>query len=209
MSPIRTAKEIARHLFYTVGIRRNAYHLNALSRVEKFSRIYQEGVWSLGRHDTPLSGNGSSMAATEKLRRALPEFINQLGVGKLIDVGCGDFTWMSQLELSCRYVGIDIVPWLVERNIAEFASARREFRAEDIVNSPAPKGDLILCREELFYLSIEDGIAALRNMLASGYSHLLLTTDRVTSFNAQIVSGDFRIINLERPLRASRAFAKN
>jgi len=202
MSLVRTGKEVARHLLHRLGYRRKQAHLSDANRAGRFSAIYEGKVWSFGRDDIPLSGTGSSIEATAGLRTALPQIVRRLGAGRMVDVGCGDFVWMSRIDLPCDYVGVDIVPWLIARNAEMYASPTRDFVTRDVVIEPAPPGDLILCREVLFHLSLADGIAALRNMLDSGCSHLLLTTDRVTSFNADIESGDFRLINLEkRPYR--------
>lgn len=198
MGLVRTAKEVARHLLHSAGYRRRQEHLARDNREDRFSTIYQDEVWSFGRSDIPLSGTGSSLEATAKLRAALPELVRRLNVGTLVDIGCGDYHWMSRIELPCDYLGVDIVPWLIERNNERYGTERTRFLKADIVAEPGPSGDLLLCREVLFHLSLEDGVAALRNMVASGCSHLLLTTDRATVFNAQIESGDFRLINLER-----------
>ncbi|MFA9200299.1 MAG: class I SAM-dependent methyltransferase [Cypionkella sp.] len=202
MSATRTIKELIRHLRHRAGFRRREAHLAAASRGERFASIYSDRVWTLGRADVPLSGTGSSLAATEDLRKALPGVVRELGVETLVDVGCGDFTWMSQIDLGCRYVGVDIVPSVIEHNRQAHGSQTRQFMVHDIVAEPAPAGDLILCREVLFHLSFADGLAALRNMASSGARYLLLTTDRVTDFNADIETGDFRLLNLEkRPYR--------
>lgn len=198
MGLVRTAKEVARHLLHSLSYRRQQDHLAGASRADRFSAIYQDGVWSFGRSDIPLSGTGSSLEATANLRSALPELVRRLKVETLVDIGCGDYHWMSSIDLPCDYVGVDIVPWLIERNNERYGSDKVRFQRGDIVAGPGPRGDLLLCREVLFHLSLEDGMAALRNMAASGCSHLLLTTDRATAFNAQIETGDFRLINLER-----------
>lgn len=198
MGLVRTAKEVARHFLHSVGYRRRQEHMVGDSRADRFSAIYEKEVWSFGRSDIPLSGTGSSLDATVNLRSALPDLVRRLNVGTLVDVGCGDYNWMSRIDLPCDYVGIDIVPWLIERNSEKYGSDKVRFLTGDVVAEPPPKGDLLLCREVLFHLSLEDGIAALRNMVASGCSYLLFTTDHATVFNAEIESGDFRLVNLER-----------
>lgn len=198
MSTIRTIKELIRHLRHRMGFRRKEAHLLAGGRSDRFASIYRDRVWTLGRDDVPLSGTGSSLDATQELRAALPTVIRNYDVTKLVDVGCGDFTWMSQIELGCDYLGLDIVPSVIEHNRTNHAAPDREFKVHDIVAEAAPSGDLVLCREVLFHLSFDDGLAALRNMAAKGSRYLLLTTDRITDFNADIETGDFRLLNLER-----------
>ena len=209
MAIVRTGKEVARHLLHSVGIRRRLPHLAGESRAARFQSIYDDRTWSYGRDDIPLSGEGSSVEATASLRSALPRLLDQLGARLLLDVGCGDFTWMAHTQLPCRYIGVDIVPSVIERNSQRYADQMRSFHLCDIVEEPAPSADVILCREVLFHLSLADVRAALRNMLASGCGHLLLTSDRGTEFNSDIESGDFRQLNLERaPFRLPRPLGR-
>lgn len=198
MSKIRTLKEVLRHLLHVAGVRRRQAHLDAPDRHERFARIYRERVWTLGRDDVPLSGTGSSITATAALRQSLPELVQRFDVRRFVDIGCGDCTWMSTIDLGCDYLGVDIVPSVVKNNIEAYGGPSRQFMVHDIVADKAPPGDLILCREVLFHLSLVDGLAALRNMAASGATYLLLTSDRATDFNAEMRTGDFRLLNLER-----------
>jgi SAM-dependent methyltransferase len=196
---IRTLKEVVRQVLYLCGWRRDLPHLRPATRAERFGQIYATGVWAHGDASTPGSGAGSSLEATAKLREELPRLIERLGVRSLVDVGCGDFTWMQSIALPCRYVGVDIVPAVIEANTARFGSPKRRFMVCDAVKEPAPEGELALCREILFHLSFEDAEAALRNILAGERRYVAATTDRGTGFNANIASGDFRLLNLERP----------
>lgn len=195
----RTAKEAARHFLYRLGLWRRRQI--AGDRREHFEAIYDDKVWSYGRDDIPLSGEGSSLGATQILCDALPRLLQEMEARRILDVGCGDFTWMRSVELPCHYIGVDLVPSVIDANRSQFASQSREFRLCDAVQDPLPAADVVLCREMLFHLSFSDALAALQNMLATGCTHLLLTSDRGTSFNSDIESGDFRLLNLQkRPL---------
>jgi SAM-dependent methyltransferase len=198
MSLKRTAKEAARHFLYRTGLRRGPTHAAAGDRRERFAAIYEGKVWSYGRDDIPLSGEGSSIAATSVLRSSLPRVLEELGVRRMLDLGCGDFTWMSEVELPCDYVGVDIVTSVIEANQKAFSSKSREFQLADAVQDHLPQADVVLCREVLFHLSFADAFAALQNILATGCTHLMLTSDRETSFNSDIATGDFRLLNLQR-----------
>ena len=91
---------------------------------------------------------------------------------------------------------------MIIQNQRQFASPQRSFLVLDFVESIPPHADVVLCREVLFHLSFEDALAGIRNALASGCSHFLLTSDSSAGFNADIQSGDFRALNLEkRPFR--------
>ncbi|RYY26485.1 MAG: class I SAM-dependent methyltransferase [Sphingomonadales bacterium] len=201
---LNTAKEIARHLVFKMRLRRPKQHVRA-GRAETFSTIYSDGTWVHGRDDVPSSGEGSSLPATTQLRASLPGLLDRLQATSVLDIGCGDFTWMQALDLPCPYVGVDIVGSVIAQNQAQFGSLRRKFIELDAVTDPLPTADIVLCREVLFHLSFADGLALLRNALATEARYLIMTTDRGTVFNSDIATGDFRPLNLERaPFRLPR-----
>ena len=204
---IRTLKEFIRHLLHIVGVRRKLDYLRHSDRGARFAEIYKTGVWTRGDASAPGSGQGSSLEATESIRGRIPELLKELGTLRILDVGCGDFTWMSHIDLPCHYIGVDIVPSVIEDNIRLYGSANREFFLADSVTDPLPDADTILCREVLFHLSFADGISALKNIMSKQRQFIILTTDKDTSFNADIESGDFRTLNLARkPFRLPLPF---
>jgi SAM-dependent methyltransferase len=197
----RTAKEILRHLIRRFVARAKAADSEPPSRKERFSLIYRHGLWTDGDPAVPLSGGGSTLQATQTIRERLPELLQDLQCETLLDVGCGDFTWMSTVALPCRYIGADVVPSVIESN-SKFADDRRTFVLHDAVNEQLPEADVVLCREVLFHLSLEDALSVLRTILRSERSYLVATTDARTLFNGDIETGDFRLLNLEkRPFR--------
>jgi SAM-dependent methyltransferase len=129
----------------------------------------------------------------------LPELLARLNTKTILDVGCGDFNWMRELELGCQYIGVDVASCVIEQNIRNYAAANRRFYALDATTDPLPPADTILCRDIFFHLSFADIWALIRNMRRSGVSTLIATNDAVTEFNADIQSGDFRLINLTKP----------
>ena len=147
------------------------------------------------------SGVGSSSRYTRNLRRLLPRLVSKYRVRSILDVPCGDFAWMKQIpfDKETRYVGGDIVGELVERLQRDFAAPNRRFERLDVIASPLPKADLLICRDCFIHLSNADVLKALDNIIASGASYLLTTTYRFGRINADIVTGQFRVINLEAP----------
>ncbi|MEI8356602.1 MAG: methyltransferase domain-containing protein, partial [Deltaproteobacteria bacterium] len=142
------------------------------------------------------SGSGSEVANTGKIRTELPRVIENLKVESLLDVGCGDWNWMRLVELPCEYIGVDIVPSVIARNVAEFGATGRSFYVLDAVEEPLPDCDAIFLREVVFHLSFLDARKLLRNILQSRARFLFATTDSDTTANTDIRSGDFRILNL-------------
>jgi hypothetical protein len=174
----------------------------------RFSRIYADGIWRNGEVDLPASGRGSSLAATETVRANLPAFLNDLGVRTLLDIGCGDFTWMRTVALQQSYVGVDIVRSVVEKNSIEFDSSNRRFLYANAITDDLPDADAVLCREVLFHLSFADILQLLANVAARPRRYLIATTDDVIGFNADAATGDFRLLNLRRkPFRLPEPIA--
>lgn len=169
-----------------------------LGRRQRFRLIWALDLWGGG---AARSGQGSTLEATRRLRTALPSALAELGVGVLVDVPCGDFGWLCGVDLgSVRYVGIDIVPEIVARNRERFGeSERRRFVVGDAAREPLPAGDAILCRHLLPHLSFDDALRVLEQCRRSGARWLLTTTFAVVKSNHDVVTGDFRAINLERP----------
>jgi SAM-dependent methyltransferase len=173
-------------------------HLKRQTPSDRFEEIYAQGVWQKGDQEIPKSGPGSSLQATDSLRRHLSNILDEIAAKTLLDVGCGDFTWMNQIELRQNYVGVDIVPSVIADN-ARYAGPKRQFLCIDAVSGDLPEADIILCRETLFHLSFADGRRLLRNAFSRPRSWFLCTTESDTWFNADIHTGDYRPLNLRRP----------
>ncbi len=174
-------------------------HLLEDTLAGRFSAIYRNRVWLNDRRSGSLSGLGSEGASTAAIRRELPAELARLGAETLLDVGCGDFTWMNEVELPCRYIGIDIVPDVVAAAEMVYGSATRSFLVLDATSTPLPAADIVLCREVLFHLSFADIWRLLANVRRSGARFLIATNDTGHRINADILSGDFRLLNLRRP----------
>jgi SAM-dependent methyltransferase len=209
MSVVRTSKEMIRDLIAKAGlsgidltIRRlrgqNVDHLFRASLSERFSAIYENRVWLNGRTVGSLSGSGSELENTEGVRRGLAELLRSLDTRCLLDVGCGDFTWMKEVSFPFRYVGIDIVPGVIAANNASYSSAQRSFQVGDATCDPLPQADATLCREVLFHLAFVDVWRVVENIQKSGSSYLIATNDNNLKYNADVLSGDFRMLNLHR-----------
>lgn len=191
---VRTMKEIARHNLHRLGWSRSDPHLQRAERRDRFSEIYSKGVWRHNDPETPLSGVGSSVRATTAVREQLPGVLRQLDCRSLLDLGCGDLTWMRGLDLGVDYIGADIVEDVIQRNRSIMPSA--QFHVVDATRDALPAANVVLCREVLFHLSFEDIKAVLSNIRGGGFEYLIATSDQGTRFNADIVSGDYRMLNL-------------
>lgn len=163
---------------------------------EVFGEIYRRNIW--GYKET-ASGGGSTLHNTQRVREVLPRLVGDLGVRTLVDLPCGDFHWLSQIELPIsHYIGGDIVSELVERTVSKHSRADRKFLQLDICNDPLPEADLLLCRDCFIHLSEDMIFQAIDNIVRSNIRYLLTTT-YPDGQNRRIRTGDFFSIDLCAP----------
>ena len=184
----------------TVAERRfaeDAQQLSDLSLQKRFERIYETNLWS---DPESRSGVGSSLDATRVLRTELPRALRRLEARTLLDVPCGDFTWMEHVDLTgIAYTGGDIVPTIVEQNNRLHANATRRFVTLDLTTDPLPAADVLLCRDCLVHLSYANIRAVLANVTRSSVRYLLTTSFPGRNDNYDVVDGDWHALDLQAP----------
>src|SRR4051812_20799862 len=95
-----------------------------------FTQIHDQNIWG---YEESVSGAGSTLRYTEGLRHSLPALLRELGITSMLDLPCGDFHWMAQMELPVQeYIGADIVAPLIAKNQAAHARPGRDFRVLDL-----------------------------------------------------------------------------
>ena len=162
---------------------------------EVFSQIYNENHW---QSTESRSGTGSDDVQTKEVRRIIERVIADCSIASMTDIPCGDFHWMEKVTLprEFQYYGFDIVDALITANTKKFGTSTKVFQWADITSSSLPKVDLIFCRDCLVHLSYDAIIKAVDNIKATG-SKYLLTTTFTNHENRNIVSGNWRPVNLE------------
>jgi hypothetical protein len=160
-----------------------------------FEEHYRTNAW---RGDESASGTGSSLAATEVVRTILPQIVRRFGIASLLDIPCGDFNWMQHLDLPIsRYIGADVVEELIAENRRRFSDSKRTFLSLDLTTDPLPPSDLVLCRDCLFHFSFFDISRAIANIMRSDVKLLLTTTYPTLHRNRNVVTGEWRPLNLQ------------
>jgi hypothetical protein len=167
-----------------------------LSSEETFRDIHRRHHWT---GSASPSGAGAAEEQTARLRAELPALLTDLGVRSLLDLPCGDYSWMATIDLPVeRYIGADLLPELIAPLQGRYGDARRRFMVLDLTRDTLPAADLLLCRDCLVHLSLVDIRLALSNVARSGISWLLTTTFPEGAENEDIVTGDWRLLHLER-----------
>lgn len=151
-------------------------------------------------NEESISGPGSSLLQTAEIRRSLPLLFASFEINSMLDAPCGDYNWLRHVDLKLeKYVGIDIVPSIIEQNRARYGSQNRKFFVSDVSADFLPQCDLILCRDCLVHLSFAEISSAILNFRNSGAKYLLTTTFPKTKVNLDIQTGDWRPLNFQLP----------
>lgn len=174
-----------------------AEELKQLGLRERFERIYSTNLWS---DPETRSGVGSTLDSTRVVRAELPEALGKLGARIMLDVPCGDFSWMQHVDLGgVGYIGGDIVPSIVERNQQLYASESRRFIQIDLTRDDLPAADVLLCRDCLVHLSYANIRAIFANVARSKIRYVLMTSFPGRKDNYDVPDGDWRALDFQAP----------
>ena len=184
----------------TIAEQRFAEHKHELLKLglqERFERIYHTNLWS---DPETRSGTGSSLDSTRVLREKLPDVLHQLGTRVLLDIPCGDFSWMDHVDLSgISYIGGDIVRSIIESNREEKSGEDRSFIEIDLTRDVLPDADVLLCRDCLVHLTYANIARVLDNVRRSNIRYVLMTSFPGRGDNADVEDGDWRPLDFEAP----------
>lgn len=163
---------------------------------ETFRTIFHTNRW---RNQQTVSGPGSTLNATRLVRAVLPGVLADLGVKTIVDAPCGDDHWMPHLEYPFDdYLGVDIVPEIIERLQSEAASTTRRYMVGDITTDVLPTADALLCRDCLVHLPFELGLRAVSNWKKAGFKYVIVTTYPDLA-HEDIRIGRWRPLNMQAP----------
>jgi len=166
------------------------------SRQEIFSKAYKSPVW--GSVES-FSGTGSTIDATENVRRELPNLIRNFNIKTMLDAPCGDWNWMSQTDFSLEeYIGVDIVTSVIENNTKKYGKPGVKFISSNIVTDELPSVDLIMCRDCLVHLSNQDIKLVIENFRVTNSTYLFTNTYPEIEINDNIFTGlKWRRLNMQ------------
>jgi len=159
---------------------------------ETFTKIYTDNLWASAESK---SGSGSELQNTEVLRKELSILFKKYEITSMLDIPCGDFNWMKEVDLSeINYLGADIVEELIQSNNTKYPN--KSFTVLNLIEEELPKADLVFVRDCLGHLSNKNVLKALENIKRSGSKYLLATSFTKWDQNPDIVDGGWKCINL-------------
>ncbi|WP_296324387.1 class I SAM-dependent methyltransferase [Winogradskyella sp.] len=138
-------------------------------------QIYEQHLWGGNDFDF-YSGEGShNLAIVKPYIDSVITFLKSHNQDLAIcDLGCGDFNIGKQLvDYSKKYIAIDIVKPLIERNRSLFEADNLEFLCLNIAKDQLPKADCVILRQVLQHLSNAE-IKAIVDKLYN-YKYIILT----------------------------------
>jgi hypothetical protein len=165
---------------------------------EFFEYAYAHNFWG-GQESR--SGTGSALSQTSRIIEALPAIFEEYEINSVLDIPCGDFNWMKNVNLSqVDYTGADIVDTLIACNAKTYSRDAVRFRKLNLVTDPLPTVDLVLCRDGLVHFFYADIFRALANVVRSGSQYLMMTNFAGRKSNNDMDSvGGWRVLNFEAP----------
>jgi SAM-dependent methyltransferase len=143
---------------------------------QAFTDIYRQSAWNK-LDETVRSGEGSAPELNKGYISLLQRFIRERGIRAAVDVGCGDWSFSRLIDWSgVNYIGVDIVPEVVETLRARYARPSVCFELGDFVTCDLPPADLIIAKDALQHLPTELVKKFLTRLPRFNYA--ILTNDR-------------------------------
>ena len=172
-----------------------------MDRKKIYTDIYKLNYWNSSES---VSGGGSELKTTENIRKELPILFEKFNIKSVLDIPCGDFNWMKEInwqELGIDYMGSDIVEEIIKTNIEKYITENHHlnFSVADIIKDELPKVDLIIVKDCFIHFSLNDIKLSLQNIKRSGSKYVLITngTDLVKKNDEIETGGGYRGLNFE------------
>lgn len=164
-----------------------------------FTQIYEVGLWGRDEQGKGTSGGGSTFENAMEYIAFLNKFIRKNNIKTIVDIGCGDWEVMRHVDLTgVDYLGIDVVPSVIQNNSAKYSSSNVKFALGDCIHDTLPGADLLLCKDVLNHIPNNEVFSIINQF--QHYQHILVTSDveatTLTCRNNDIAMGDWRSVDL-------------
>lgn len=170
--------------------------LKKLDTETVFTNIYRKNSWG---DDYSISGTGSNPEQTKVIKQKIQQLLIELEVKSMLDVPCGDFNWMKDINLSnIDYIGGDIVGDIIKAN-KKYETENIRFNTLNLIKDDLPTSDLIIIRDCLVHFSFNDIFLTLKNICQGNSIYLLTTIFPAHTNNIDIFTGQWRPLNLMKP----------
>jgi SAM-dependent methyltransferase len=166
--------------------------IDGVSR-EAFESVYRDGRWGFG------SGHGSLPRTTRSYREFLEEFLVANGIESVVDYGCGDWQFSRLIDWhGASYVGVDIVPAVIERNRELYVRPGVSFVVTPDDPAMLPDAELLICKDVLQHLPNADVHSFLENVVPRFPTSLIINDAAYYQheLNREIKAGEWRPVDV-------------
>lgn len=142
----------------------------------------------LGRRES-ASGPGSSNSVTDVSKSLIIDTIKDKKIKRIIDLGCGDWNWMSTIRnqfSDVYYEGWDANQGMIDHLNKTYGNNNTKFLYKDIVDAEYSNFDLAICRDVLFHLDFQHSLRVLSNIDRANIPNLITTSFLEISKNTNI-----------------------
>jgi len=162
-------------------------------RQQKFELIFSGDSWNTDQKrdedDMSVSGPGSSLGETLKVRTFLGKMILKHSIKLFLDVPCGAFSWQAHIPHldHVKYLGLDIVrPMIAKLQHKYRNSPNLQFGVADMITMDfnlIMDLDVVMMRDVLFHMPSDAALKAIANVERSGAKYLISTSFISTTVN--------------------------
>jgi hypothetical protein len=171
-----------------------------------FYLIYKTNHWNryqkINKNNILVSGPGSIPGSiqTKNIIDNLDSFIKKNNIKSILDMPCGDFSWMQDLIKKNNYInytGYDIVEDIIFYNNKKYSKNNISFFCKDIVNETNFNNfDLVFIRDFFIHIDYVSINKILDNIKRSKVKFIACSNNNNAINNKDIAVGKHRKINL-------------
>jgi hypothetical protein len=171
-----------------------------------FYLIYKTNHWNryqkINKNNILVSGPGSIPGSiqTKNIIDNLDSFIKKNNIKSILDMPCGDFSWMQDLIKKNNYInytGYDIVEDIIFYNNKKYSKNNISFFCKDIVNETNFNNfDLVFIRDFFIHIDYVSINKILDNIKRSKVKFVACSNNNNAINNKDIAVGQHRKINL-------------
>jgi hypothetical protein len=145
-----------------------------------------------------IAGYGSSLWNVRMIIKELPNIFKRYDIKNMLDIPCGDFFWMKEVDLSSiTYLGVDLVDGQIDFNKKKYPKI--DFKVLNMVEDSLPKADLVFTRDCLVHLNYDNIKLFIDELIRNGSKYLMATHCPEVETNMELngIIG-WRPLNLEK-----------
>lgn len=166
----------------------------------RFSYVYRERAWA-SQESASGPGSDRDSGSVRQSLIALAAIVADYRIRSIADLPCGDFNWMPLFladHPDVDYAGYDIVDSVIRQNRQRHPE--RAFSVLDITRDIPPRADMVFSKDLVNHLLERDVWRTLANMIRSGATYLMITSNRGPVPNEELprdFGGVSRPLNLQ------------